>query len=65
MVSGPYRAMSSFQRAAISSRASSQVTGTKRPSPFSPARRRGVRMRSGLFTAPGRRRILPQITPPV
>ena len=65
MVSAPYRAMSSFQRVEISSTASSQEMEANFPSPFSPVRRRGVRMRWGLFTAWGRWRILPHIPPRV
>ena len=41
------RAMMACQRPTISSSASSQVIGAKRPSPLAPARRSGVAMRSG------------------
>ncbi len=47
MASAPHWAITRRQRWAISSTASSQPIGSKRPSPLGPTRRRGVSTRVG------------------
>src|SRR5438477_11014493 len=63
MASPPWAAMISRQWPAIPAIASSQPTGSKRPSPLGPTRRRGWVMRSGECTRSAYSRTLPQITP--